>query len=608
MRSRLTHRTRRYLTDAALAFERAPVEVVLVVCIAISFSIAVEMGDDAFPRWIEIAVTAALMAAAAWTATLLHGLGVFSVRTRWAVTLAGAAAAGLYGGFVLNVDRAAEAWRAAMLVGAAVLWLAAVPVFGRWRGLASDPAAPDAAVDLMRTVTGRTLLRVLGALLYSAALFAGLALALGAINTLFELNLEGSIYAHVFGWIFFVLAPWIVIGGIEEYLRPADARPEVMSVVHRMTAFLVPPLLVLYLAILYAYTIRIAVTGEVPKNLVSPMVLAAGALAVLALLLFDPRPGESATARTLRSAPPLFIPLAALGVWTIWTRLDQYGLTEFRLLRLIALGALGVLAIAATIQVMRRQRLMLYVAPLVLAAALFGSALVVPALARTSQQARLEQALRAADIDAHTAPVRGAGTAQLPQDTARRTVASASYDQINSVTRYLVEHFGAESLPPAVALRITQRSDVYDASALLGLRRSVDDVVGPRFIGSYLPGPAAISIGDVTAHRVSAGSRRGTPEPDAAALRLSAGSYILSVRVGGVMMQADITPIVMAHDGLQRRSELPPELAQTPLRDAAGVERGTLLVLEINAEISEAGEVVLRNLQGIALVTSAPSH
>jgi hypothetical protein len=605
MRSMLTHRTRRYLTDAALAFERAPVEVVLVVCIAITFSFAVEMGGDAFPRWIEIAVTAALMATAAWTATLLHGLGVFSARTRWAVTLAGAAAAGAYGGFVLDVDRAAEGWRAAMLMGAAVLWLAAVPVFARLRGLRGDAAARDAAVDLMRTVTGRTLLRVLGALLYSAALFAGLALALGAIDTLFELELEGSIYAHVFGWIFFVLAPWIVIGGIEEYLRPADARPEVMSVVHRMTAFLVPPLLVLYFGILYAYTIRIAVTGEVPKNLVSPMVLAAGALAVLALLLYDPRPGTSATARTLRAAPPLFIPLAALGVWTIWTRLDQYGLTEFRLLRVIALVALGLLAIAATVQVMRHQRLVLYVAPLLLAAALFASALLVPALARASQQARLQQALSAADIDAHVTLV-GFGATPTPHDTARRTIPSASYDQINSVTRYLVEHFGEEALPQAVAGRITQRSDTYDVSARLGLRRSVEDLTGPRFIGGYLPGPAAIELGDVVAHRVSAGPRRRTTDPDPTTLRLADGSYILGVRIGSMMMQADITPVLLSHDASQRRAELPPELARTPLMDADGVERGTLLILEINVEISEAGVVVLRNLEGIALVTAVP--
>jgi hypothetical protein len=601
----LTDRARRYLTDAALAFERAPVEVALVLCIAISFSFAVEMAGDAVPRWVEMAVTAALMAAAAWTATLLHGLGTFSVRTRWAVTIAGAAIAGAYGGFILNVDRVAEAWRAVMLIGAAALWLAALPAFGRWPGLLGDAAARNAAVDRMRTVTGRILLRVLGALLYGTALFAGLALALGAINTLFELNMEGSIYAHVFGWIFFVLAPWIVIGGLEEYLRPADVRPEVMSVVHRMTAFLVPPLLVLYFAILYAYAIRIAITGEVPRNLVSPMVLAAGALAVLALLLFDPRPGESATARTLRAAPPLFIPLAALGVWALWTRLDQYGLTELRLLRLVALATLGLMAAAATVQLLRRQRLVLYVAPLVLAAALLGSALVVPALARASQQARLARALSSAGIDSHAAPARPAGLAPIRPDSAHRLVASASYDQINSITRYLVEHFGEQALPPAVAMTITQRSDIYDVSALLGLQRAVDDEAGPRFIGGYLPGPAEIALGDVVAHRVSAGPRRGAPDPDPTTLRLIEGSYILTVRIGGVMMQADISPVIMAHDAAPRRAELPSDHARSALRDADGVERGTLLILEINAEISDAGVVVLRNLEGIALVSVA---
>jgi hypothetical protein len=73
--------------------------------------------------------------------------------------------------------------------------------------------------------------------------------------------------------------------------------------------------------------------------------------------------------------------------------------------------------------------------------------------------------------------------------------------------------------------------------------------------------------------------------------------------------RAPLTPHPCKHrrDASQRRSELPPELARTPLRDAEGEERGTLLILEINVEISEAGVVVLRNLEGIALVTAVPA-
>jgi hypothetical protein len=68
------------------------------------------------------------------------------------------------------------------------------------------------------------MLRIIGALLYCGALYVGLALALGAVNALFELDLDGSIYAHVFGWVFLALAPWIVAGGIDDYVLPVRGR------------------------------------------------------------------------------------------------------------------------------------------------------------------------------------------------------------------------------------------------------------------------------------------------------------------------------------------------------------------------------------------------
>jgi hypothetical protein len=207
MTTTLTGRARRYLADAARAFERAPVEVTVAVALAVAFSYTVEDHRDSFPAWVELAIPGVLIVAAAWTGTLLHSLSSdrqAMVTRRWVTTLAGAAVAALYAIIVLDLERASEGWRALLLVSAAVLWMVAIPVFAGPR---------DGAVDRVRVVTGRILLRAMGALLYCAALYAGLALALAAINTLFELNLDGTIYVHVFGWIFLVLAPWIVIGG-----------------------------------------------------------------------------------------------------------------------------------------------------------------------------------------------------------------------------------------------------------------------------------------------------------------------------------------------------------------------------------------------------------
>jgi hypothetical protein len=353
MGSALTGRAQRYVADAGQAWQRAPVEVSVALLLAVAFSWAVDFGGDAMRSFLEMAVTGALVVAAAWTGTLLHALGAVDRTRRWIITGAGAAAAALYGWLLLDLERASEAWRAVMLLAAALLWLIALPYL------------PRRQIDEMRGVTGRFVLRVIGAVLYCAALFAGLALAVGAVNTLFELGLDGKIYAHVFGWIFLALAPWIVFGGIDEYRSSADSA--VAPVVHRMAAFLVPPLVAVYYVILYAYTLRMALTGEVPKNLVSPLVFAAGILVGLALLLFDPQKRTTPGAALLRFAPPLFVPMAVLGSWTVLMRVQQYGWTEFRLLRLVLLAAFGLLAAGASVQLLRRRRISLHVLPLAIA-------------------------------------------------------------------------------------------------------------------------------------------------------------------------------------------------------------------------------------------------
>src|SRR6185369_1108971 len=167
---------------------------------------------------------------------------------RAAITLTGGLLACAYAGWVINFDHEAEGWRALVLLAGMVAAVAAVPAFAR-------NADPNLA---FRRINGRILLRAIGVGLYASALFAGLALALGAVDKLFELHLHGEIYGHVFGWLMVGLVPWVVVGGLPDYVAPLGKQSEVARVVYRLALFLIPPLLALYVAILYAYGIRIA--------------------------------------------------------------------------------------------------------------------------------------------------------------------------------------------------------------------------------------------------------------------------------------------------------------------------------------------------------------
>jgi hypothetical protein len=561
--SELTSRGRRYVADAARAFERSPVEVALAILLAVLFSIAIELEDDALQAFAEVAAAAVLAVVTAWGATLLHALGRINTRTRWIATAAGAVLAAVYGLLIVDFDRLAELWRAVTLGTAGVFALIALPALG---------APAGERTVWMRRVDARFVLRMIGVLLYGAALFAGLALALAAVNTLFELDFESKIYAHVFGWIFLALVPWVVAGGLDDYVRPGDDASQVASVAHRMSAFLIPPLLAVYYVILYSYGIRIAVTGEVPKNLLSPLVIAAGALAALALLLFDPCTDSRATMRPLRLAAPFFMPPALLGIWALTQRLEQYGWTEFRALRLVLLGMFGLLALLGTVHVVRRRALPLHLLPASLALVLLLTAVgpwSVMALSRRSQQARLATALEDAGFSRAGERIR-----------ADSIVAHGIYEQLRSTAAYLHRNHGVAALPPALA-RMAGNERWVDFAARLGLRdMQPTDIVRPAMFARLEHG-AEISPGSW--YIVLEG--RSDPAAAPSALVATMDSTRLIVRIGGEHLTADLAPLASQHT--QLRGILTPERARVPLRDPAGNPRGDFVVFEMSLSLPE---------------------
>ena len=605
--SALTARARRYLADAAHAFDHAPVEVTLSVLLAITFSYAVASDAEPLREWFEIAVVMLLTGAVAFTATLLHALGASRARTRWLVTAAGTVAAALYGMFVLDLELAAEAWRAAGLVAAAALLVLSAPALA---GLGRATRA-GSATERFRRVTGRLVLRTIAVLLYAAALYAGLALAVGAVNTLFELDLDARIYIHTLGWVFFVLVTWVVVGGLPDYVRPGGDAGPVAAAVHRVSAFLVTPLLAIYYLILYAYAIRIAVTGELPKNLVSPLVIAAGLIAGSALVLFDragtdpDRPADAAAGggpgassfRSLRSAALLFVPLCGLGVWAVAMRVAQYGWTEFRALRMMLLVTLGVLALGVIVRVVRRATMPVHVLPLTLAVVTVLS-VVGPwnllALSRRSQQTRLADAMSRAGIEWNTTVV---------NDT---IIPNEPYREITETARYLRSHFGARALP-ALFARHAEVSERYeDVVYAAGLRTARPDLAAPGGAYSQLDNGAVLEeTEDATLYHVRLNLHGMRPRPgsprsaaaDSAARRAvsdtSAGSVALRIPVGGLTLFADLAPLSrrMLSDP-SSSSGLSSDLARIPLTDASGRRRGDLFVLEIGIGGGEVHQLV----------------
>jgi hypothetical protein len=565
---------RSYLRDAATAFNRAPAEVALAVLSAALFSYAIE-NDVRFEVWVQMAVAILMAFMAAWGGTLLHAMGALDHQRRWGLTLFGGVAAAVYAVSVDIVQREAEGWRALMLAAGIVLLALAAPALIR--------TTADSNLRLRR-INGRIILRAIGIGLYGLALFAGLALALAAIENLFELNLDDEIYGHTIAWIMLVLVPWVIVGGLDSYLEPLDLVSDVARVVQRLASFLVPPLLALYYLILVLYVGRILITGELPKNLVSPMVLAAGLLTGLAVILFDPRPDDPRTGqRVLRWASALFIPIAPLGMWALVVRIDQYGWTEFRLLRVLVLVLLFVLAVLGTWQVLRRRPFTLRFIPVILAVPLLLGAVgpwSVLDIARRDQQRRLADALRAARIDPRTAVT----------DTTPRVVSRALYERINSAAIYLHTHFGEEALAEVMGRQAAQRA--WGWAEHFHLMPTRNDTMTATLHGS-LPPNANIPLTSLngTLYRIQAeGTRlRVTPQRQ---LSIPQGADTFLVQIDSVI--ARMPPV------MTRQQRWLPARA-LPVTDRSGQVRGELVIFEAMIQQTRDSVHVAR-LDGVLLI------
>lgn len=580
---------RRHLSDAAAAVERAPVEVTLAVFVAASFSWALETGiDEAFQTWWEVTIIALLVGSVAWMGTLLHGLGAWTVRRRQVVTVASAVLAALYGALFLRLDLEAEGWRAGALIGAVLLFVTAAPILARAE---REPQVP------FRTVNARVGVRLLGAGLYTLALYIGLALAIAAVDTLFDLEMSDDIYAHVFGWLAFALGPWIALAGLPYFVRPFDEGSEVMGVLRRIAGWLIPPLLIVYTGILYAYAVRIGVTGELPKNLVSPLVLAAGVLTVLTVILFDPMPGKGVGARALRLTPVLFLPLAALGLYAVSLRVGQYGWTEFRYLRVGALAGLTLLAVGAAVELAKGRRFSVHYVPLVGGVLLLLSAIGpwgAAAVAQRSQQARLIEALT------ETGLLRGDAVALA--DIGERTVPNDVYEQVGATARFLVMHFGADAAAPIPA-DLLERDSLGAVPARLGLRRE-EPAGDERPRSGSLAAGVQVGLGGDTVLRVllSGSSESGRPAATAT------DSSTVRLWVEDQRLTADVGPLVtwlVDTDVEQGEAVLPEDHAVIPLVGDDGETWGTLVVFELRLERPE-GALVIARLEGVAVLTPPP--
>lgn len=179
----------------------------------------------------------------------------------------------------------------------------------------------------------RLFLRILMSALYSGVLYAGLAIAIVSTDALFNLDIDGRIYGHLFVFIAGIFNTIFFLAGMPDNwseLEEIQVYPKGLKI---FTQYVLIPLATVYLCILLAYEIKLIAEWSLPEGIVSSLVLGYAVYGILSLLLVYPiRYDEGNRWITTFSKwfYLLLIPLIVLLALAVWQRVDQYGITESR--------------------------------------------------------------------------------------------------------------------------------------------------------------------------------------------------------------------------------------------------------------------------------------
>ena len=174
-------------------------------------------------------------------------------------------------------------------------------------------------------------IRVFITALYSGVLFLGLAGAILAMDQLFDLQVEPENYGRLWVTLAGIGSTLIFLSGIPE----KEANDEVMypKGLKVFAQYILLPLVLIYLFILYIYGGQILLEWQLPKGWVSNLIMAFAVVGMLTLLLLYPfgQESENKWINTFtRGYYVVLLPLLVLLFIAIRIRILDYGFTELR--------------------------------------------------------------------------------------------------------------------------------------------------------------------------------------------------------------------------------------------------------------------------------------
>ncbi|MGE8513195.1 MAG: DUF4153 domain-containing protein [Chryseobacterium culicis] len=181
---------------------------------------------------------------------------------------------------------------------------------------------------------------------FTGVLTGGVELAILAVDKLFDFNFHDRIYRDTFFVLAIFGSSFIFLLFNDKGLNNLEKDGTYPVVLKFFTQFILIPLLLIYVTILYFYSVKILINWQLPRGWVSYLVLAYSTVGILALLLVHPLKEENAKSWVRIFSKAFYYtiaPLIVLLFTAIFTRILEYGYTEPRyFVLLLALWLLSI--------------------------------------------------------------------------------------------------------------------------------------------------------------------------------------------------------------------------------------------------------------------------
>ncbi len=173
-------------------------------------------------------------------------------------------------------------------------------------------------------------LRFLLSVLYSAAFFVGLSLAIFAVDNLFDAQIEEKIYAELFFFMAGVFNTWFFVAGFPRDYEQLDVEQNFPRGLRTFILYVLIPLLGLYFLILYSYSAKIIIEWNWPTGIMVYMIIIVAVIGTLTMLLAYPydREDPGGPIRFLQKGFFwMLTPIIVMLYLAIGLRVAEYGVT-----------------------------------------------------------------------------------------------------------------------------------------------------------------------------------------------------------------------------------------------------------------------------------------